>query len=108
MRTTILTGSALIAFTLLLIASCGGGEKKLEKVAATNTIESEKKALSLMSNNCFVCHNPDMESETRVAPPMFKIREHYYDDETSREEFIKEIVAFALDPSEENSIMPEQ
>lgn len=106
MRTTILTGSALIAFNLLFLASCGGGDKKVEKVDSLSSIEIENKALSLMSNNCFVCHNPDMESETRIAPPMFKIREHYFDEKTSREEFIKEIVAFALDPSEELSIMP--
>lgn len=98
--------SILVLSTALLLLSCGNNATIEEKSDDASKEVNEEKALSLMSTNCFVCHNPDMESETRVAPPMFKIREHYYDDETSREDFIKEIVAFALHPSEDKSIMP--
>ena len=98
--------SLLVLPAALLLLSCGNNATIEEKSDDASKDVKEEKALSLMSTNCFVCHNPDMESETRVAPPMFKIREHYYDDETSRDEFIKEIVAFAMDPSEAKSIMP--
>jgi len=98
--------SLLVLPAALLLLSCGNNATIEEKSDDKTKEGREEKALSLMSTNCFVCHNPDMESETRVAPPMFKIREHYYDDETSREEFIKEIVAFAMEPSEDKSIMP--
>lgn len=98
--------SILVFPVTLLLLSCGNNTTIEEKSDNVSNEVKKEKALTLLSNNCFVCHNPDMESETRVAPPMFKIREHYYDDETSREVFIKEIVAFALDPSEEKSIMP--
>lgn len=98
--------SLLVLPAALLLLSCGNNATIEEKSDDKAKEGIEEKALSLMSANCFVCHNPDMESETRVAPPMFKIREHYYDDETSREEFINEIVAFALDPTLDKSIMP--
>ena len=92
---------------LLLLSSCSDVTKEIEKTdAADKKIEIENKALALMQTNCFSCHNPDMESEVRVAPPMFKIRQHYFDDQTSKEDFIREIVAFASNPTQENSIMP--
>lgn len=76
-----------------------GMEKKL---SATEN----NKALALLQSNCFSCHNPDMQREVRVAPPMFKIRQHYYTDDVKREDFIGRIVAYVNNPSEELSIMP--
>lgn len=98
--------SVLIVSSVFFLFSCGNKATVEEKTDDGLSETADEKILSLMSTNCFVCHNPDMESDMRVAPPMFKVREHYYDGETSREEFINEIVAFALDPSEELSIMP--
>lgn len=70
-----------------------------EQAAADNEV------LSLLKTNCFNCHNPDM-GESRVAPPLFKVREHYYDEETTKEEFVAAIINFINYPTEENSIMP--
>jgi hypothetical protein len=37
---------------------------------------------------------------------MFKVRDHYFDSTIKKEDFIKSIVLFASNPSEENSNMP--
>jgi cytochrome c551/c552 len=98
----------LISFLsiILLISSCNQTieQEKVEKVKVEST--ADEKALTLLQNTCFVCHNPDLEIENRVAPPMFKIRSHYFDEDIKKQEFVDDIVQFVLNPSEENSIMP--
>src|SRR5690606_2604804 len=86
--------------------SCSQSETKAE-VADGNenaqaTTDNNNKALALLKTNCFNCHNPDM-GESRVAPPLFKVREHYYDEETTKEEFVAAISNFINYPTEENS-----
>jgi cytochrome c551/c552 len=95
---------------MLLLGSCCN-ESDTSKMTASNTekesetLSNDTKALTLMNTQCFTCHHPDMNRDDRVAPPIFKIREHYYDDEITRDEFINQIVSFASDPTEEKSIM---
>lgn len=94
---------------LVVFISCSQSETKAE-VADGNenaqaTTDNNNKALALLKTNCFNCHNPDMGG-SRVAPPLFKVREHYYDEETTKEEFVAAIINFINYPTEENSIMP--
>lgn len=88
---------------VLSLTACSGGEVKSSPDSKKDPSEE---SLALMARNCFACHNPEMDGSPRVAPPMFKIRNHYFDDETSRDEFIQEIIAFVNNPSEDLSIMP--
>lgn len=91
-----------------MLLSCSETGKQLEEdnlLAINNQSVNEDKVLSLLKTNCFNCHNPDM-GESRVAPPLFKVREHYYDEETTKEEFVTAIINFINNPTEENSIMP--
>lgn len=92
-----------LSVLIMSLSACSGKTEDLQKEPATDPSEE---ALALMASNCFTCHNPEMDGSARVAPPMFKVRNHYYDDETSREEFIQEIIDFVNNPSEELSIMP--
>lgn len=102
---------AFISLTVVLILGSCCTESDTSKITAANTeketktLSNDTKALSLMNTQCFTCHHPDMNRDDRVAPPIFKIREHYYDDEISREDFIHQIVSFASNPTEEKSIM---
>lgn len=101
---TILLGLITIS-TLLLFQSCQtNAESLVDDNTETNKIELQ--ALSLLKQNCFTCHNPNLEIDNRIAPPMFKIRQHYYDDKTTKDEFVKNIIHFVNNPTEENSIMP--
>lgn len=63
-------------------------------------------ALELMVSLCFTCHHPDHGTTQRLAPPMFKVREHYYKNGISRDEFVSRITSYALNPTQLASIMP--
>jgi hypothetical protein len=66
----------------------------------------QNNTLALMVSLCFTCHNPDHGTTPRLAPPMFKVREHYYKNGISRDEFVSRITSYALNPTQEASIMP--
>jgi cytochrome c553 len=69
--------------------------------------DHDLKALKMMAQQCFSCHNPDMTGghESRLGPPMFMVRRHYYKEGISKEEFTNSIVSFVKKPSEEKSKM---
>ena len=95
--------ATILLFGLIILMACANGNN----VKQTNEKdEKNKKALALLQSKCFACHNPDLDIETRIAPPMFKVRDHYFDSTIKKEDFIKSIVLFASNPSEENSYMP--
>ena len=89
------------------VFSCSddSAESTKEKASEIKTNANDE-ALLLLKTNCFTCHNPDINIENRVAPPLFKVREHYLGEETTEEMFVKKIIHFVNDPNEENSIMP--
>ena len=88
----------LLVVAVSALISCKNGVDKIS--------EKDRKALALMQTNCFSCHTPELGVDKRLGPPMFRVREHYYNQDISREEFISKIVRFAENPSRENSIMP--
>lgn len=65
------------------------------------------KGLKLMSQYCLSCHNPDMGGghDSRLGPPIFKVREHYFRDGISKEEFTSSILNFVKNPSLNKSKM---
>jgi len=60
----------------------------------------------LMENNCYVCHNPKTSEGNMIAPPFVAVKMHYISEDTSKEEFVKMIVEWSKNPSEEKSKMP--
>jgi len=104
MRKVIFLFATVFIITILTAISCT--ESKTNKQKEITKDELDTKALTLLQNNCFVCHNPDLEIDNRVAPPMFKIRNHYFTDSISKEEFVSNIFQFVSNPTEEKSIMP--
>ncbi len=59
----------------------------------------------LMENNCYMCHNPKASEEKMISPPMVAVKMHYLTNETSKEEFIRDISSFLQNPSEDKSKM---
>ena len=101
----------LISFTALLIilfTSLKENVKQTKVALSGPGLLHDEEALQLMANLCFTCHNPDMglTHEQRLAPPMFKVREHYYNGEISKQEFVTNITAFVQNPTKEASRMP--
>lgn len=62
----------------------------------------------LMDKYCFACHHPEMSGghAGRTGPPMFKVREHYFREGISREDFVNPIIAYVQHPDQEKSKMP--
>ena len=58
-----------------------------------------------MEKNCFVCHNTQ-GTDNMLAPPMSRVKDHYWDEETSKEEFVNDIVNWVDNPVEDNVQMP--
>ena len=97
-----------IIFTSI-IASCGSKSTEHQKSAELD-ITIPNKALSagfqLLEQNCFSCHSPQGALDNRIAPPMIAIKKHYIEDGISKDAFIKSLTQFILNPTEENSKMP--
>lgn len=88
-----------ILFACVLLVSCETTtEANKDKLTSLNGKE-------LMENQCYSCHNTQ-GTDNMLAPPMFRVKDHYWDDETSKDEFIDDIVNWVMDPKEENSVMP--
>lgn len=88
--------------------SCNNNSSSTKLINTTDSLLVNKAidTLKLINSKCFSCHNPDMEIDNRLAPPMFKVREHYISDSIERIEFVESIWKFVQNPSEELSIMP--
>ncbi len=55
---------------------------------------------------CYTCHNPDVAShEDMIAPPLFGIKNHYLQSTNGRDEFINNMTAFIMNPTEETALM---
>ena len=80
-----------------------GIEEDSEEVAMV--VPQDHPGKQLMENNCYVCHSPKASEESMIAPPMIAVKLHYLSDDTSKEQFIEELVSFLKSPSEENSKM---
>lgn len=65
------------------------------------------KGLKLMAQHCLSCHNPDMGGghASRLGPPIFKVREHYFREGISKEEFTASMLSFVKNPSQEKTKM---
>lgn len=90
----------------ILLLSCEnqGVEDHSAEINSPETAQ-ELDGEKLMKQRCDICHNPE-NSDNRLAPPMFRVKDHYIDSETSREEFITAVWEWVQEPTEEKSLMP--
>lgn len=97
-----------IYFGVSFSACTSQAEKQNNNEKKDGSLTTQSDTLALIKNKCFSCHNPDtnIDFEKRLAPPMFKIREHYIDDTITKEAFVNNILTFVSNPNQETSIMP--
>ena len=95
---------ATTLFGLGVLSSCKNEIQLHDQVVKSK--EASEQALILLQTNCFSCHQPDVETKNRAAPPMFKVKEHYIYPQTTRANFVNEMMAFVQEPTEEASKMP--
>ncbi|WP_339663595.1 hypothetical protein [uncultured Polaribacter sp.] len=83
-------------------------ETTLHKEADITT-HPQSKGYKLMQQKCYICHLevPDpSKRDQMIAPPMLRVQEHYKPTYPHKEEFVKAIMAFTKNPSEEKTLMP--
>ena len=62
----------LTIVVMIVLVACQNYNQHKQKGFNKNNYQ----ALTLLQNNCFSCHNPDLNIQNRIAPTMYKIREH--------------------------------
>lgn len=90
----------------IIIVSCKNTEKQdhLTAYMESKNLQNVHPGKKLMETYCYVCHNPNMpENGTRIAPPMAGIKFHYINDNTTKEQFISDVVAFTNNPTADNA-----
>lgn len=109
MKKSILTYS-LLAATLLHFSACQNSNSEnsvLSEIIAPADEATLHKGFEILESNCFTCHSPKGELEGRIAPSMAAIKQQYTNEGVSRADFIKDMVSFVSNPSEEKSKMPD-
>lgn len=101
----------IIALVFLFI-SCNK-EKKIETTEtvaiAKNQDITKTEAYKLMKSKCFICHFPKPDPSKRdqmIAPPMLRVQEHYKPIYPKKEDFVKAIINWVKNPTEEMVEMP--
>lgn len=90
----------MIPMLALVSFSC---DHQTTEIAAVPEIRLDGK--ELMEKNCYSCHNTQ-GTDNMLAPPMHRVKDHYWYDGITKDEFVTKIVAWCENPSEENSLMP--
>ncbi len=113
---TILNSSILLTVVLFLVLSFSDNDKSTDftskssvraSISAFNIPENKFNGLKLMVTYCYACHTHERVGgrANRLAPPMYMIRNHYYSDEISQDEFVESVTSFVKSPSESTALM---
>jgi mono/diheme cytochrome c family protein len=106
---------ALMFFAaLFFVSACNQNESNTQGSLSVNqqiatseiVLESDSIGYTLFQNKCMACHSVagKMHDEL-IAPPMIAVKRRYSMVYSERDDFIKNIVAWAKDPKAENAIM---
>ena len=104
---------ALLLLTVLTFVFSCKQEKKSEQMEDTPSqteVQTEELAVhgeKLLSTYCYQCHDPKSTEENILAPPMVAVKNHYIADDTTKEEFVADLLIWMSGPKEENSKMPD-
>lgn len=97
----------LSAFSVFIFG-CGDASKQ-DKSTYDKMMKAKKHpGKKMMENNCYVCHSPKTDEDSRIGPPMIAVKEQYLKTTNSKEEFIKAIKDWIENPNAEKAQMPEE
>jgi hypothetical protein len=83
---------------IITLSACGYTEK-------TTNIKKDETGYKLMKQYCYICHMP-VSADNMIAPPLFRVKEHYLPVYKTEKEFVDAISHWAKNPSEEIALMP--
>ena len=102
--------SIIVTLSLaLLLGSCKNSAEGYEapKNDAQQLFGGTHPGKKLLETHCYVCHAPDRPGQMgRIAPPMTMVQNHYIGENTSKEAFVKDFMAFLKKPSKDIAKMP--
>ncbi|MCF6167245.1 hypothetical protein [Lutibacter sp.] len=101
---------AIIISTVLLSCNNSKTEKanNTGKMVAQSDIKKSE-GYKLLESKCYICHfkTPDPANINQmIAPPMLRVQEHYKPSYPEKEDFIKAVMAYVNNPSEDKTLMP--
>ncbi|MCB0514434.1 MAG: DUF3365 domain-containing protein [Chitinophagales bacterium] len=103
-----------IAFSILLfsVLIIGCQQQKSTENAPTPTENTSVKqnandaaAYDILKTNCFSCHSPNPEAESRIAPNMAAVKKAYLSASSDLDAFKQQFVTFLRKPDKENAKM---
>ena len=99
----------LLFFSVFFLLSCNSSKKDKYESVETDKVQIDTiahRGKKLMETHCYLCHSPNAEeNEGRIAPPMIAVKSRYLMDYDSKEDFVKAILSFVENPTEENAKM---
>jgi len=76
-----------------------------KKVVAKTKVQNSE-GLRLFQQNCYPCHSVITKSHAEIiAPPMIAVKRRYMMQYSTKDAFVKAVVAYASDPKAENALM---
>jgi nitrate reductase cytochrome c-type subunit len=81
---------------LFLLKSCTNSNSNKNTVSEGET---------LLAANCYSCHSPTAGMDSRLAPPMIAVKNHYSKKYSTKDEFITAMISFIKNPTKEKSLM---
>ena len=80
--------------------------KTTYKKVAVKAVAQNSEGLKLFKQNCYACHSVITKSHDEIiAPPMIAVKRRYLMQYSTKEAFVKAVVAYASDPKAENALM---
>ena len=102
MKTILLTVAIVIQFVSFNNSNANRVFSAINNDIEKDSIHPGKK---LMETYCYACHNVINSEDTRLAPPMIAVKKHYLFNNSSKEDFIKDIQNWISNPTQENAKM---
>lgn len=96
---------SLVLLIAVLTTSCRSSAQPRPEKEISTAPPDVSNGLNLLEKNCFSCHSPRGGHDGRIAPPMAAIKRHYIDEDTSLEEFSRDLRSFVENPSLNNARM---
>ena len=102
---------SIIIVLITAVFSCKNSNSSVLKNSQSKSLIVNKafteqaEGYKLMKQNCYICHMAQSK-EAMIAPPLFRIKEHYLPVYQAKSEFSDAIIKWVLNPLEENSLMP--
>ncbi len=98
----------IVLILALTLTSCNSGINKDKSNNVSSKVEVISKkdiGYELTKQYCYVCHMPKSK-ESMIAPPLFRVKEHYKPSYPVKKDFIKAIVNWVQNPDEDKVMMP--